>query len=102
MPFAGGDRRAHMDVQVPRAHGCAGADAIHEPLNRNWMLAEGCALIRSGSFHRPAAGAALFTAEKDPKRLAPGARRFGVLRSEERRVREECVSTGRSRWWSYA
>jgi hypothetical protein len=28
-------------------------------------------------FHRPAAGEALFTAEKDPKRLAPGARRLG-------------------------
>src|SRR3546814_8777717 len=34
------------------------------------------------SFHRPAAGEALFTAEKDPKRLAPGARRCGS-RSEE-------------------
>jgi len=29
------------------------------------------------SIHRPAAGEALFTAEKDPKRLAPGARRLG-------------------------
>jgi hypothetical protein len=29
------------------------------------------------NFHRPAAGEALFTAEKDPKRLAPGARRLG-------------------------
>src|SRR3546814_3750627 len=30
-----------------------------------------CALIRSKSFHRPAAGEALFRAEKGRKRLAP-------------------------------
>jgi hypothetical protein len=34
------------------------------------------------SFHRPAAGEALFTAEKDPKRLAPGARRRGSCRAD--------------------
>src|SRR3546814_3622308 len=33
--------------------------------------AEACALDRSGSFHRPAAGEALFRAEKGRKRLAP-------------------------------
>jgi len=32
--------------------------------------------FRCKCFHRPAAGEALFTAEKDPKRLAPGARRL--------------------------
>src|SRR3546814_5268301 len=40
---------------------------------------EACALDRNENFHRPAAGEALFTAEKDPKRLAPGARRFGIV-----------------------
>ncbi len=34
-------------------------------------------LGKEQGFHRPAAGEALFTAEKDPKRLAPGARRLG-------------------------
>src|SRR3546814_9123551 len=35
------------------------------------MLCRGGALDRSRSFHRPAAGKVLFTAEKYPKRLAP-------------------------------
>src|SRR3546814_9667659 len=38
------------------------------------------------SFHRPAAGEALFRAEKDPKRLAPGARRCGSYRTDPLRV----------------
>src|SRR3546814_11884919 len=38
------------------------------------------------SFHRPAAGEALFRAEKDPKRLAPGARRCGSCRTDPLRV----------------
>src|SRR3546814_13583923 len=31
----------------------------------------------------------------------PLARLFGFLRSEERRVEKECVSTGSYRWWSF-
>jgi hypothetical protein len=38
------------------------------------------------SFHRPAAGEVLFTAEKDPKRLAPGARRLGSCLADPLRV----------------
>jgi hypothetical protein len=37
-------------------------------------------------FHRPAAGEALFTAEKDPKRLAPGARRLGSCLADPLRI----------------
>src|SRR3546814_7368775 len=44
------------------------------------------ALDRSRRFHRPAAGEVLFTAEKDPKRLAPGARRCGSCRTDALRV----------------
>jgi len=39
-------------------------------------------MLKKRSFHRPAAGEALFTAEKDPKRLAPGARRRGSCRAD--------------------
>jgi len=38
------------------------------------------------SFLRPVAGEALFTAEKDPKRLAPGARRRGSCRTDPLRI----------------
>jgi len=38
------------------------------------------------SFHRPAAGEALFKAEKDPKRLAPGARRLGSCLADPLRI----------------
>jgi len=38
------------------------------------------------SFHRPAAGEVLFTAEKDPKRLAPGARRLGSCLADPLRI----------------
>jgi hypothetical protein len=37
-------------------------------------------------FHRPTAGEALFTAEKDPKRLAPGARRLGSCLADPLRI----------------
>src|SRR3546814_6922338 len=46
------------------------------------MMADFDNLRPKHSFHRPAAGEALFTAEKDPKRLAPGARRCGSCRTD--------------------
>src|SRR3546814_18611566 len=53
---------------------------LHEPLNRGVRCAEACALDRSGSFHRPAAGESLFDCTKrNQKRLAPRAPRFGVI-----------------------
>jgi len=42
--------------------------------------------FRCKCFHRPAAGEALFKAEKDPKRLAPGARRLGSCLADPLRV----------------
>src|SRR3546814_5712960 len=46
--------------------------------------AEACALDRSGSFHRPAAGEVLTRAAK-ARRLAPGARRCGSCRTDSLR-----------------
>jgi len=52
------------------------------------LRAAACAtrVLKKRSFHRPAAGEALFTAEKYPKRLAPGARRLGSCLADPLRV----------------
>ena len=49
-----------------------GVAALHRNLSISVCCADACALDRSRSFHRPAAGEALFRAEKGRKRLAPG------------------------------
>src|SRR3546814_2146079 len=58
--------------------------------------AEACSLDRRGSFHRPAAGEALFRAEKDPKRLAPGRTPVRLLRSIGRCAAYAFATLGRS------
>jgi len=50
------------------------------------LASNGTPAGKDQNFHRPAAGEALFTAEKDPKLLAPSARRLGSCLADPLRV----------------
>ena len=72
-----------------------GLDTNEEPLrfgeraarcNSVHLASNGTPAGKEQNFHRPAAGEALFTAEKDPKRLAPSARRLGSCLADPLRV----------------
>src|SRR3546814_16818778 len=73
--------------------------SLYEPFGLAVLEAamSGCALLLSDipTFRELWDGAAVFTPAGDSDALADR------LRSEERRVGKECVSTCRSRWWPY-